>query len=152
MTLSHSLLEDSPSPPSSATSSLMTSNSPPKRASLLGSILYLSILRRDRSMPGTVSTSPSKEAEIWNALERPTWSLTMMGVLMAVPTRVLTMMSKSVSRGGARVADGDSPVDQAGVLLLQSLDGGTQGLDALHLNLLGVLIDVNILQLTTVGL
>merc|ERR1719333_333635 len=33
------------------------------------------------------------------ALDRPTWSLTMMGVLMLVPTRVLTMMSKSVSRG-----------------------------------------------------
>merc|ERR1719411_1220964 len=55
-------------------------------------------------------------------------------------------------QGGPRVADGDSPVDEAGVLLLQSLDGGAEGLDALHLNLLGVLVDVNVLQLPTVGL
>merc|ERR1719216_64619 len=81
-------------------------------------MLYLSILRRVRSIPGTVSMRPSKEAEIWNslyrqaatqpvvALERPTWSLTMMGVLMAVPTRVLTMMSKSVSRGAPELQTG----------------------------------------------
>merc|ERR1719333_198228 len=40
------------------------------------------------------------------ALERPTWSLTMMGVLMAVPTRVLTMMSKSVLRGAPELQTG----------------------------------------------
>merc|ERR1719184_676535 len=52
-------------------------------------MVYLSILRRSRLTPGTVSTSPSKEALIWNslnrqamtqavvALERPTWSLMM---------------------------------------------------------------------------
>merc|ERR1712168_661740 len=70
MTLSHSLLDASPSAPRSPTSSLMTSNSPLKRASLLGSILYLSIFRRDKSIPGTVSMRPSKEAEIWNSLYR----------------------------------------------------------------------------------
>merc|ERR1711997_287975 len=55
-------------------------------------------------------------------------------------------------QGGPRVANGDSPVDEAGVLLLQSLDGGAEGLDALHLDLRGVLVDVNVLQLPTVGL
>merc|ERR1712106_470171 len=96
----------------------MTSNSPLKRASLLGSIVYLSILSRSRLTPGTVSTSPSKEAEIWNslkrqaatqpvvALERPTWSLIMTGVLILDPTRVLTRMSKSDSRGAAELQTG----------------------------------------------
>merc|ERR1711990_487631 len=55
-------------------------------------------------------------------------------------------------QGSPRVADGNSPVDQTGVFLLQSLDGGAEGLDALHLDLLGVLVDVDILQLSTVGL
>jgi hypothetical protein len=31
---------------------------------------YLSVLRSDKLMPGTVSTRPSKEAEIWNSLNR----------------------------------------------------------------------------------
>merc|ERR1719206_311682 len=96
----------------------MTSNSPLKRASLLGSILYLSILSKSRLTPGTVSTRPSNEAEIWNslnrqaatqpvvALERPTWSLMITGVLMLVPIRVLTRMSKSVSRGAAELQTG----------------------------------------------
>merc|ERR1712106_755589 len=85
---------------------------------LEGSIVYLSILSRSRFTPGTVSTSPSKEALIWNslkgqamtlpvvALESPTWSVTMTGVLMEVPTRVLQMMSKSVSRGEAELQTG----------------------------------------------
>merc|ERR1719411_2435258 len=55
-------------------------------------------------------------------------------------------------QGSSGVADGNSPVNQAGVLLLQALDGGAEGLDALHLDLLGVLVDVNILELSTVGL
>merc|ERR1719204_1591324 len=79
---------------------------------------YLSVLRRLALTPGTVSTSPSKEAEIWNslkrqamthpvvALERPTWSLTMIGVLMLLPTRVLMMMSKSDSRGAPELQIG----------------------------------------------
>merc|ERR1719239_1890404 len=66
-------------------------NSPLKRGSLAGSIVYLSIFSRSRLTPGTVSTRPSKEALIWNslnrqamtqpvvALESPTWSLTMIG-------------------------------------------------------------------------
>merc|ERR1719371_84715 len=81
-------------------------------------MVYLSVLRRVALTPGTVSTRPSKEAEIWNslkrqamtqpvvALERPTWSLTMTGVLMLVPTRVLQMMSKSDSRGEAELQMG----------------------------------------------
>merc|ERR1719513_211087 len=88
-------------------SSLTTSNSPLNRVSFSGFMTYLSVFRRDALIPGTVSIRPSNEAEIWNslkrqatthpvvALERPTWSLTMTGVLIAVPTRVLTMMSKS---------------------------------------------------------
>merc|ERR1739848_608572 len=40
------------------------------------------------------------------ALESPTWSLTMMGVLMEVPTRVLQMMSKSASLGAAELQTG----------------------------------------------
>merc|ERR1719500_771409 len=55
-------------------------------------------------------------------------------------------------QGSSGVAHGNSPVNQAGVFLLQSLDGGAEGLDALHLDLLGVLADVNILELPTVGL
>merc|ERR1719435_708593 len=99
-------------------SSLTTSNSPLKRVSFSGSITYLSVFRRDALIPGTVSIRPSNEAEIWNslkrqamtepvvALERPTWSLTMTGVLMLVPTRVLQMMSKSDSRGEAELQMG----------------------------------------------
>merc|ERR1719356_935380 len=80
--------------------------------------VYLSVLRREAFTPGTVSTRPSKLAEIWNSLnrqaatqpvvarERPTWSLTMTGVLMVVPTRVLQMMSKSVSKGEAELQTG----------------------------------------------
>merc|ERR1719507_2845902 len=55
-------------------------------------------------------------------------------------------------QGSSGVAHGNSPVNQAGVFLLQSLDSGAESLDALHLDLLGVLVDVNILQLTTIGL
>merc|ERR1711887_269983 len=100
------------------TSSLTTSNSPLKRVSFSGFMTYLSVFRRDALIPGTVSIRPSNEAEIWNslkrqattqpvvALERPTWSLTMTGVLIAVPTRVLTMMSKSDSRGEAELQTG----------------------------------------------
>merc|ERR1719206_1466787 len=78
-------------------------------------MVYLSILRRSRFIPGTVSTRPSNESEIWNslkrqaatlavvALESPTWSLRMMGVLMDVPTKVLTSVSKSDSRGEAEL-------------------------------------------------
>merc|ERR1711945_53011 len=81
-------------------------------------MVYLSIFSRSRLTPGTVSTRPSKEALIWNslkrqamtqavvALERPTWSLMMTGVLMLVPIRVLQMMSKSVSWGAAELQTG----------------------------------------------
>merc|ERR1719309_494742 len=98
--------------------SMTTGNSPRKRASLAGSIVYLSILRRSKFIPGTVSTRPSKEALIWNslkrqamtqpvvALESPTWSLTMTGVLMEVPTKVSQMTSKSDSRGAAELQTG----------------------------------------------
>merc|ERR1719397_1273844 len=78
----------------------------------------VSIFSRLRFMPGTVSTRPSKEEVIWNslkrqattqpvvALERPTWSLMMTGVVMALPSRVWVMMSKSVSRGAAELQTG----------------------------------------------
>merc|ERR1719362_2810313 len=117
MTLSHSFLAAWP-PASLETRSMTTGNSPRNRGSLAGSITYLSIFSRSRLTPGTVSTRPSKEALIWNslkrqamtepvvALERPTWSLTMMGVLMEVPTRVLQMMSKSASLGAAELQTG----------------------------------------------
>merc|ERR1719293_6373 len=117
ITLSHSFLASLP-PLSLPTRSMTTGNSPLKRGSLAGSIVYLSIFSRSRLTPGTVSTRPSKEALIWNslnrqamtqpvvALERPTWSLTMMGVLMEVPTRVLQMMSKSASLGAAELHTG----------------------------------------------
>merc|ERR1719362_2631037 len=97
---------------------MTTGNSPLKRGSLAGSIVYLSIFSRSKLTPGTVSTRPSKEALIWNslnrqamtqpvvALESPTWSLTMTGVLMEVPTRVLQMMSKSASLGAAELQTG----------------------------------------------
>merc|ERR1719411_657253 len=55
-------------------------------------------------------------------------------------------------QGSSGVAHGNSPVNQTGVFLLQSLDSGAESLDVLHLDLLGVLVDVNILQLPTVGL
>merc|ERR1719153_833448 len=117
MTLSHSLLDASPSL-SAAQSSLITSNSPRKRASLFISMEYRSILSRSWFIPGTVSTRPSKEAEIWNSLkiqaatqpvvarERPTWSLMITGQLMAVPTKVSTKVSKSVSVGEAELQVG----------------------------------------------
>merc|ERR1719370_2006991 len=99
MTLSHSFLASLP-PLSLPTRSMTTGNSPLKRGSLAGSIVYLSIFSRSKLTPGTVSTRPSKEALIWNslkrqamtqpvvALESPTWSLTMMGVLIELPTKV----------------------------------------------------------------
>merc|ERR1712061_233113 len=102
---------------------------------------------------------PSKEALIWNslnrqamtqpvvALERPTWSLTMMGVLMEVPTRVLQMMSKSASLG---VADWDSHVNEAREVSLQAFDHFGEGLQVLDLNLLLLLGDGEGLQLATV--
>merc|ERR1719402_485712 len=117
ITLSHSFLAATPSF-RVATSSLTTGNSPLKRGSLAGSMVYLSIFSRSRLTPGTVSTRPSKEALIWNslkrqamtqpvvALERPTWSLTMIGVLMLVPTRVWQIMSKSASLGAAELQTG----------------------------------------------
>merc|ERR1712088_738143 len=105
ITLSHSLLAASPSG-RMETSSLITSNSPRNRASFFMSI------------PGTVSTRPSKEALIWNslkrqaatlpvvALDRPTWSLRMIGVLMELPTMAAVMVSKSTSLGDAELQMG----------------------------------------------
>merc|ERR1719192_3165745 len=70
-------------------------------------MLYLSILRRSRLTPGTVSTSPSWEAASWNSLkrqaatqpvvdlERPTWQLTMTGQLTAGPSTTLMNSSSS---------------------------------------------------------
>merc|ERR1712241_1553256 len=49
-----------------------------------------------------------------------------------------------------RVAHGHPHVEQAGVLLLQLLNMGAQGLDVLDLNLLGILVDVHILELATI--
>merc|ERR1712134_488 len=81
-------------------------------------MLYLSILRRSRLTPGTVSTSPSQEAASWNSLkrqaatqpvvdlERPTWQLTMTGQLTAEPSRVLQRVSKSASVGAAELQTG----------------------------------------------
>merc|ERR1719295_191126 len=81
-------------------------------------MLYLSILRRSRLTPGTVSTSPSEEAASWNSLkrqaathpvvdlERPTWQLTMTGQLTADPWRVLQTLSKSASVGAAELQTG----------------------------------------------
>merc|ERR1719369_1589430 len=103
----------------------MTSNSPLKSGSLAMSILYLSILSRSRLTPGTVSTRPSNEAASWNSLkrqaaaqpvverDRPTWQLTMTGVLTAVPWRAAQRVSKSASRGAAEL--------QTGILLWVSL-------------------------------
>merc|ERR1719229_295609 len=117
ITLSHSFLAATPSF-GVATSSLTTSNSPRKRGSLPASMVYLSILRRSRLTPGTVSTSPSNEALIWNslnrqaithavvALERPTWSLMMIGVLMPVPTKFSQIVSKSAILGAAELQTG----------------------------------------------
>merc|ERR1719192_641769 len=114
ITLSHSFLAATPSL-RVATSSLTTSNSPRESGSLAASMAYLSIFSRSRLTPGTVSTRPSKEALIWNslkrqamtqavvALERPTWSLMMIGVLMPVPTRFSQIVSKSAMVGAAVV-------------------------------------------------
>merc|ERR1712186_249533 len=49
-----------------------------------------------------------------------------------------------------RVAHGHPHVDQARVLLLQLLNMGAEGLDVLDLNLLGILVDVHILELATI--
>merc|ERR1712110_995575 len=101
-----------------ASSSRKTSNSPLKRGSLLMSILYLSILSSSRLTPGTVSTRPSKDAASWNSLkrqaaaqpvverDRPTWQLTMTGVVMAVPSSAWERVSKSASRGAAELQTG----------------------------------------------
>merc|ERR1719402_585669 len=102
-------------------------------ASFVGAMVYLSIFRRSRFIPGTVSTRPSQEALIWNslkrqaithpvvALESPTWSLTMTGVLMELPTKVAQIMSKSVSKGEAEL--------QIGTLIWTSTDWVTVSID-----------------------
>ena len=73
---------------------------------------YLSVLSKAALTPGTVSTRPSNEAEIWNslkrqamtqpvvALESPTWSLTMTGVLIAASgqSRHLDLLSQDFYR------------------------------------------------------
>merc|ERR1719483_1692245 len=140
----------------------MTSNSPLKRASLLGFILYLSILSRSRLTPGTVSTRPSKEAEIWNslkrqaatqpvvALERPTWSLMMTGVLMFEPIRVLTRMSKSPSRGAAELQTGIHHVNKSGELGLQTLNDAAKSGKFLNFNLFLSFVDVNKLKFASI--
>merc|ERR1740128_28639 len=129
MTLSHSFLASLP-PASFSISCMTTGNSPRNRQSLDGSMTYLSIFSRSRLTPGTVWTRPSKEALIWKslnrqamtepvtALERPTWSLTITGVLMLVPTRVLQMMSKSDSRGAAELQMGTLQWTRPGKLSL----------------------------------
>merc|ERR1711988_714714 len=73
---------------------------------------------RTKRTPGTVSTRPSLEAASWNSLkrqaptqpvvdlDRPTWQLTMTGVLTAEPCRVLHRLSKSVSVGAAELQTG----------------------------------------------
>merc|ERR1711988_845004 len=73
---------------------------------------------RTKRTPGTVSTRPSQEAASWNSLkrqaptqpvvdlDRPTWQLTMTGVLTAEPCRVLHRLSKSVSVGAAELQTG----------------------------------------------
>merc|ERR1719397_1085699 len=70
---------------------------------------------------------------------------------MLVPSRVLQMMSKSDSLGAAGVKDGDPPVNQTGELFLQTLHGLAETLQLLNLNLRLFLVDVNHLQLATVG-
>merc|ERR1719397_2230446 len=70
---------------------------------------------------------------------------------MLVPSRVLQMMSKSDSLGSGGVTDGDPPVNQTGELLLQTLHGLAETLQLLNLNLRLFLVDVNHLQLATVG-
>merc|ERR1712042_283435 len=123
---------------------------------------YLSVFRRDALIPGTVSIRPSNEAEIWNslkrqamtqpvvALERPTWSLTMTGVLMAVPTRVLTMMSKSDSRGDAELQNWDSPVNKTGEFLLQSINNLAKALQFLNFDFQRLLVDINCIKLSSI--
>merc|ERR1719150_575034 len=124
MTLSQYLFAASPSG-SAARSSLMTSNSPLKRGSLAMSIWYLSILSSSWLTPGTVWTTPSYDPASWNSLkrqaatqpvverDRPTWQLTMTGVLTAVPWRAPQRVSKSASSGDAEL--------QTGILLWVSL-------------------------------
>merc|ERR550539_1103564 len=133
MTLSHSRLAASPSG-RAATSSLTTSNSPRKSASLSFSSSYLSMRRRSRLTPGTVSMRPSKEADSWNSLKRqvethpvverdkPTWQLTMTGQLTLVPMRAVQRASKSGSRGEAELQTGDAVVSEAGEFLLETLN------------------------------
>merc|ERR1719264_1129039 len=94
-------------------------NSPLKRGSLAGSIVYLSIFSRSKLTPGTVSTRPSTEALIWNslnrqamtqpvvALESPTWSLTMMGVLMEAPAKRTAWAAASIQE---RICSGTDAV------------------------------------------
>merc|ERR1719403_584955 len=160
ITLSHSFFASLP-PFSFSSRARTTGNSPLKRGSFEGSMVYLSILSRSRFTPGTVSTRPSKDALIWNslkrqaitlsvvALERPTWSVTMTGVLMEVPTKVLQMMSKSVSRGEAELHTGTRQ-NQAGEIFLCLQHSFGEGCQLLDLDLLLLLADGDILQLAAV--
>merc|ERR1719419_1560804 len=144
-----------------ATSSLTTSNSPLKRVSFAGFIVYLSVFKRAALTPGTVSTRPSKDAEIWNslkrqaithpvvALDKPTWSLTITGVLMAVPMRVYDDVKVSF-QGSCRVADGNSPVNKTRELFFESFNHLTETFEFLDFNFEFLLIDVNSLQFATI--
>merc|ERR1719289_173516 len=83
------------------------------------------------------------------ALERPTWSLMMMGV-DAGSDEVLADCVKVGDAGGSGVAHWNPEVDEAREGLLQPLDHILQGLQVLDLHLVLLLADVDILQLVGV--
>merc|ERR1711971_558024 len=73
------------------------------------------------------------------------------GVVMALPSRVCVMMSKSVSRGGGRVADRHPHVHQTRELLLHVLNHLAQAEDLLHLLLRFLLVDIDHLELAAIA-
>merc|ERR1719339_523886 len=162
ITLSHSFLASLP-PFSFSSRASTTGNSPRSIGCLAGSIVYLSILSRSRFTPGTVSTSPSKEALIWNSLKRQAMTLPVValesdlvghndwGVDGGADQGVADDVEVCLQRGG-RVADRNTPVNEAGEVSLGSLHGFREGLQLLNFDFLLLLGDGDILQLAAVFL
>merc|ERR1719486_673087 len=160
ITLSHSFFASLP-PFSFSSRARTTGNSPLKRGSLEGSMVYLSILSRSRFTPGTVSTRPSKDALIWNSLKRQ--AITLPVVALERPTRSVDdggvdggadqgvaddVEVRLQGRGG--VADRNTPVNQAGEIFLCLQHSFGEGGQLLDLDLLLFLADGDILQLAAV--
>merc|ERR1719318_875806 len=119
-------------------------------------MVYLSIFSRSRLTPGTVSTTFKGGVDL-ELLEEAGDDAGGGGPgeadlvvdddrgVDAGADQVLADRVEVGDAGGSGVADGDPEVNKAGEGLLQSLDDIVQGLQVLHLDLVLLLADVDVL-------